>query len=63
MGAEASDAVLIGDHHNDTRAAKAAGIAPVFAAWGYGDAEMAEGAPVALAPGDLPGVLAGLRIG
>ncbi|MFH5924740.1 phosphoglycolate phosphatase [Roseomonas xinghualingensis] len=63
MGAEASRAVLIGDHHNDTRAAKAAGIAAVFAAWGYGTAEMAEGAPVASAPDELPDVLAGLGIG
>jgi phosphoglycolate phosphatase len=63
MGAEASRAVLIGDHHNDTRAAKAAGIAAVFASWGYGEPEMAEGAPVAAAPGDLPGLLAGLGIG
>ncbi|HEY8609889.1 MAG TPA: phosphoglycolate phosphatase [Roseomonas sp.] len=63
MGGEASRAVLIGDHQNDTRAAKAAGIAPVFAAWGYGRPEMAEGAPVAEAPRDLPGVLAGLPIG
>lgn len=57
MGAEPGRAVLIGDHQNDTRAAKAAGIAPVFAAWGYGTPEMAEGAPVAPAPGELPGLL------
>ena len=63
MGGEASQAVLIGDHQNDTRAAKAAGIAAIFAAWGYGQPEMAEGAPVASAPGDLPGLLAGLRLG
>ena len=63
MGGEASQAVLIGDHHNDTRAAKAAGIAAIFAAWGYGQPEMAEGAPVAFAPGDLPGLLAGLWLG
>ncbi|SHJ73209.1 phosphoglycolate phosphatase [Roseomonas rosea] len=63
MGGEASQSVLIGDHQNDTRAAKAAGIAAIFAAWGYGQPEMAEGAPVASAPGDLPGLLAGLRLG
>ena len=62
MGGEASRAVLIGDHRNDTRAAKAAGIAGVFAAWGYGTPEMAEGTPVAARPSDLPGVLAGLGI-
>ena len=63
MGAEPSRAVLIGDHHNDTRAARAAGIAAVFAAWGYGGPEMAEGAPVAAAPADLPGMLPGLLPG
>jgi len=62
MGGEASRAVLIGDHSNDTRAARAAGIAPVFAAWGYGTPEMAEGAPVAALPSDLPGVLSGLAL-
>ncbi|WP_458093349.1 HAD family hydrolase [Roseomonas sp. WA12] len=62
MGGVASRAVLIGDHSNDTRSAKAAGIAPIFAAWGYGTADMAEGAPVATSPAELPGVLAGLAI-
>jgi phosphoglycolate phosphatase len=62
MGGEASRAVLIGDHSNDTRSAKAAGIAPVFAAWGYGTPDMAEGAPVVAGPSDLLGVLAGLGI-
>ena len=62
MGGEASRAVLIGDHANDIQAARAAGIAAVFAAWGYGTPGMAEGAPVAAAPADLPGVLAGLGV-
>ena len=62
MGGEASHAVLIGDHANDIQAARAAGIAAVFAAWGYGTPGMAEGAPVAAAPADLPGVLAGLGV-
>ena len=57
MGATPGAAVLVGDHHNDTRAARAAGMAAVFAAWGYGEPEMAEGAPVAAAPGDLAGLL------
>ena len=52
-------AVLVGDHSNDVRAARAAGIAPVFAAWGYGPPAMAQGAPVATAPADLPALLAG----
>ena len=63
MGGEASRAVLIGDHHNDTRAAKAAGITPVFVSWGYGLPEMAEGAPVAASPAELPALLAGLDLG
>ena len=63
MGGAAGQAVLVGDHRNDTRAARAAGIAAVFAGWGYGGPEMAEGAPVAATPAALPGVLAGLGIG
>jgi len=63
MGGDPARAVLVGDHSNDTRSAKAAGIAPVFAAWGYGLPEMAEGAPVVAAPGDLAAVLAGILPG
>ena len=37
-------AVMVGDHHNDVRAARGAGIPCIFAAWGYGPLSMAEGA-------------------
>lgn len=55
-GAGAVEAVMIGDHQNDLRAAAGAGVRSVFAAWGYGDGE---GATLrAAAPGDLPALLA-----
>ncbi len=38
-----ASAVMLGDHHNDVAAARAAGIPSIFAAWGYGAAAMAEG--------------------
>jgi len=37
-------AVMIGDHRNDIAAGKALSLPTVFAAWGYGDRTMAEGA-------------------
>jgi len=43
-GGEAARAVLLGDHANDVAAGRAAGIPVIFAAWGYGKPEMAEGA-------------------
>jgi len=36
-------AVMLGDHRNDVAAARAAGVAAIFAAWGYGPASMAHG--------------------
>jgi phosphoglycolate phosphatase len=57
MGCDPDGAVLVGDHANDVRAARGAGIAPVFAAWGYGPLAMADGAPIAASPRDLPGLL------
>jgi phosphoglycolate phosphatase len=57
-GGAPARAVMIGDHRNDIGAAKAAGIPCVFAAWGYGPAEMAKGADaVARAPAELPALL------
>jgi phosphoglycolate phosphatase len=35
-GGQANSAVMLGDHHNDVRAAQDAGIHSIFAAWGYG---------------------------
>ncbi|MFZ4409168.1 MAG: phosphoglycolate phosphatase [Paracraurococcus sp.] len=55
-GGDPARAVMIGDHSNDVRAAQGAGLACLFAGWGYGTAAMAEGAaataptPAALAP-------------
>lgn len=43
-GAEASHAVMLGDHHNDILAAAGAGMPCLFAAWGYGGAGAAAGA-------------------
>jgi phosphoglycolate phosphatase len=37
-------AVMAGDHRNDILAARGAGLPGIFAAWGYGPPEMAEGA-------------------
>ena len=37
LGAAAADAVLIGDHHTDLRAARAAGVRTCFCAWGLGE--------------------------
>ena len=37
-------AVAVGDHRNDVQAARGAGLPCIFAAWGYGGPEMAEGA-------------------
>jgi phosphoglycolate phosphatase len=39
-----SRAVMAGDHANDVKAAGGAGMPCIFAAWGYGKPEMAEGA-------------------
>jgi phosphoglycolate phosphatase len=35
-GGDPSRAVMVGDHHNDIDAARAAGVASVWARWGYG---------------------------
>jgi phosphoglycolate phosphatase len=59
-GAAPDRAVMIGDHHNDVRAATGCGVPCIFAGWGYGPVHMAEGAPVAEAPSDLPALMAAL---
>jgi len=43
-GGIATDAVMIGDHINDIEAAAGARVPAIFAAWGYGPAEMGKGA-------------------
>jgi phosphoglycolate phosphatase len=50
-------AVMIGDHHNDIRAARGAGIPGLFVSWGYGPPAMAEGAPIIARPEALPAEL------
>ncbi|WP_198369135.1 HAD-IA family hydrolase [Roseomonas rosulenta] len=59
-GSTPERAVMIGDHHNDVRAAAGCGVPCIFAGWGYGPVHMAEGAPVAAAPADLPALMAAL---
>jgi phosphoglycolate phosphatase len=64
-GGEPGRAVMAGDHRNDVLAARGAGVPCVFAAWGYGAPEMADGAAaVARAFPDLGRIapeLVGLR--
>lgn len=59
-GGTAERAVMIGDHRNDVAAAAGAGVPCIFVGWGYGPMAMADGAPVAATPGDLPGMVAAL---
>ncbi len=62
-GGTAERAVMAGDHRNDVLAAQGCGVPSVFAAWGYGTADMAEGAQaVAERFADLP-VLAARLLG
>jgi phosphoglycolate phosphatase len=56
-GAGKDRAVMIGDHRNDVAAAAGAGVPCIFAGWGYGPVAMANGAPVAASPRDLPGMM------
>lgn len=37
-------ALMVGDHHNDVRAAAGSGVRSIFAGWGYGRPGMEEGA-------------------
>jgi phosphoglycolate phosphatase len=54
-------ALMAGDHHNDVLAAAGLGMKAIFAAWGYGSAEMgADAAAVARRFSDLPAIAAGL---
>jgi len=46
---------MIGDHQNNLRAAKGAGVPSIFAVWGYGTSEGADARPSS--PGDLPALL------
>ncbi len=54
-GGEAMRAVMVGDHGNDIAAAAGAGVASIFAGWGYGAPAMARGAgAVAATPDAVP---------
>lgn len=60
-GADPVRAVMIGDHANDIKSARGANVPAIFAAWGYGPPEMAEGAAfTADAFGEIPGLAARL---
>lgn len=56
-GGNAGTTVMIGDHRNDVRAARGAGVPCVFVGWGYGPLAMADGVPVATRPETLPAEL------
>jgi len=69
-GGRADAAVMLGDHRNDVRAARDAGIPSIFAAWGYGTIGMADGSAwvaqdvaeaAAIANRLLPGTCGGLK--
>jgi phosphoglycolate phosphatase len=51
-GGEPGSAVMVGDHSNDVRAARGAGVKSVFVTWGYGPIAMAAGANAVAS--DLP---------
>jgi phosphoglycolate phosphatase len=55
-GGVAGRAVMVGDHHNDILAAHGAGIASVWARWGYGEAVTGADAEAA-AFAELPAIL------
>ncbi len=57
-------AVMAGDHANDVHAAQGAGLPCIFAAWGYGRPEMAEGAAaVAHSPQEMAAMARNLLCG
>jgi phosphoglycolate phosphatase len=53
-GGSAGGSVMVGDHRNDVRAARGAGIPCVFVGWGYGPLAMADGVPIVTRPEMLP---------
>lgn len=55
LGVAAAEAVMIGDHQNDIRAARGAGVRSVFAAWGYGEGMGAD--LIAPDPASLPALI------
>lgn len=59
MGAAAETAVMIGDHHTDLRAGRAAGIATCFCAWGIGRRDGIAADFTATEPDDLVPIFCG----
>lgn len=60
-GGDPAACVMVGDHRNDVLAASGAGIPAIFAHWGYGSPDMADGAAAeAWSFGEVPGIAAGL---
>lgn len=59
-GGDPSRATMLGDHANDVKAARAAGITPLFALWGYGREQMADGARTVSNISDLQNVMENL---
>jgi phosphoglycolate phosphatase len=45
---------MVGDHRNDVLAAAGLGIPCIFAGWGYGTTDMAQGAAIAASFADVP---------
>ena len=61
-GGDPAHSIMVGDHHNDVAAAAGAGVASVFAGWGYGRAGMEDGADVVCAtPAALASVASQLK--
>jgi phosphoglycolate phosphatase len=54
-GGTTDRALMVGDHHNDVRAAKGCGVPAIFAGWGYGRPGMEQGA--AAIARDLPSLV------
>lgn len=62
-GGDPARAVMVGDHHNDIRAAAGAGIPSIFAAWGYGPADTGtHAAATARGFAELPALVAALAV-
>ncbi|MGH7107634.1 MAG: HAD-IA family hydrolase [Acetobacteraceae bacterium] len=56
-GGDAAHAAMLGDHANDVKSARAAGLRPIFALWGYGRREMADGAETVSTISAVPDLL------
>lgn len=57
LGCSAAASWMVGDHHTDLIAGRAAGCRTVYCAWGFGRREGAAADAVAATPEDLPEIL------